>query len=70
LFITPLGYRFPASGSIYRWEFERDGRALSFDITGSIIVNDGTLLVSLALAGLGLAYVADIAVKNEVFQER
>jgi DNA-binding transcriptional LysR family regulator len=61
-----IGYRFPASGSIYRWEFEREGRALSVDVTGSIIVNDGTLLVSLATAGLGLAYVADIAVKNEV----
>jgi DNA-binding transcriptional LysR family regulator len=61
-----VGYRFPASGSIYRWEFEREGRPLSVDIPSSIIVNDGTLLVSLAKAGLGLAYVADIAVTNEV----
>jgi DNA-binding transcriptional LysR family regulator len=61
-----IGYRFPASGSIYRWEFEREGRSLSVDTKGSVIVNDGTLLVSLAVAGLGLAYVADIAVKDEV----
>src|SRR3990170_4339325 len=61
-----IGYRFPTSGIVYRWEFEREGRALSVDATGSIIVNDGTLLVSLAKAGLGLAYVADIAVENEV----
>lgn len=61
-----ISYRFPTSGNVYRWEFEREGRALSVDATGSIIVNDGTLLVSLAKAGLGLAYVADIAVENDV----
>lgn len=61
-----IGYRFPASSSIYRWEFEREGHALSVDMPTPIIVNDGTLLVSLAKAGVGLAYVADIAVTNEV----
>lgn len=61
-----IGYRFPASGYIYRWEFEREGRALSVEIQASIIVNDGTLLASLAKTGLGLAYVADIAVTSEI----
>ena len=61
-----IRYRFPTSGAIYRWEFERDGRALSVDPPGSLIVNDGALLVSFAVSGLGLSYVADIAVETEL----
>lgn len=59
-------YRFPGSGVLYRWEFEREGRALTVDPPGSLIVNDGALLVAFAGAGLGLAYVADIAVTEEL----
>lgn len=61
-----IRYRFPASGAIYRWEFERDGRALTVDPPGSLIVNDGDLLFAFARAGLGLSYVADIAVAGEL----
>ncbi|RCS22199.1 LysR family transcriptional regulator [Phyllobacterium salinisoli] len=61
-----IRYRFPSSGTIYRWEFERDGKTLSVDPRGSVIVNDGALLISSARAGLGLAYVADIAVETEL----
>ncbi|WP_105385486.1 LysR family transcriptional regulator [Neorhizobium alkalisoli] len=61
-----IRYRFPSSGAVYRWEFERDGRSFSLDPPGSLIVNDGALLVSWARAGLGLAYVADIAVDGEL----
>ena len=61
-----IRYRFPSSGALYRWEFERDGRALTVDPPGSLIVNDGDLLLSFARAGLGLAYVADIAVEAEL----
>jgi DNA-binding transcriptional LysR family regulator len=61
-----IRYRFPSSGAIYRWEFERNGRALSVDPPGSLIVNDAALLVSLAVSGLALSYVADIAVETEL----
>ncbi|MGK9168682.1 LysR family transcriptional regulator [Inquilinus limosus] len=61
-----IRYRFPTSGAIYRWEFERDGRALTVDPPGSIIVNDGGLLSSFARAGLGLTYLPDIAVEADL----
>ncbi|MFE0756103.1 LysR family transcriptional regulator [Inquilinus sp. NPDC058860] len=61
-----IRYRFPTSGAIYRWEFERDGRALTVDPPGSLIVNDGGLLFAFARAGLGLSYVPDIAVAAEL----
>lgn len=61
-----IRYRFPTSGVIYRWEFERDGRALTVDPPGSLIVNDGGLLSSFARAGLGLTYLPDIAVEADL----
>jgi len=61
-----IRYRFPASGAIYRWEFEREGRSLSVDPPGGLIVNDGGLLPSFACAGLGLAYVPDLAVEADL----
>jgi DNA-binding transcriptional LysR family regulator len=61
-----IRYRFPASGAIYRWEFERDGRDFSIDPPGGIIVNDGDLMISFARVGLGFAYVADIQVEAEL----
>lgn len=61
-----IRYRFPGSGVLYRWEFERDGKTLTVDPPGGLIVNDGALLISFSLAGLGLAYVADIAAAAEL----
>jgi len=65
-----IRYRFPTSGAIYRWEFERDRRTLTVDPPGSLVVNDGALLIAFAVAGLGLAYVADIAAEEEIEADR
>lgn len=61
-----IRYRYPTSGVIYRWEFERAGRDFSVDAPGSLMVNDFLLLLELAEAGLGLAYLPDISVGEAV----
>jgi DNA-binding transcriptional LysR family regulator len=61
-----LIYRYVTSGQRHRWEFHRDGRDLSVDIPGAIIVNDRTYLVRLATLGLGLAYVAEMEATEEL----
>ena len=55
-----IRYRFLTAGSIYRWEFVRGGREFSVDPPGSVTVNDGTLMMTCALKGLGLIYTADL----------
>ena len=55
-----IGHRLP-SGRLYRWEFERDGQVLTVDTAGSIILDDEDLMVDAAVAGLGVAYVAESA---------
>ena len=61
-----IRYRFLTAGSIYRWEFERGGREFSVDVPGGVTVNDGTLMMSLALKGMGLIYTADLFAAREL----
>ncbi|MCB9947294.1 MAG: LysR family transcriptional regulator [Rhodospirillaceae bacterium] len=61
-----IRFRLPATGRIYRWEFERDGHALTIDPPGSILVNDGRALRSLAVQGMGLTYTASLQVAPEI----
>lgn len=54
-----IGYRFPGSGALYRWEFVRAKREFTVAAHGPIAVNDGGLAIDCALRGLGLTYTAD-----------
>lgn len=61
-----VNFRFPASGVLYRWEFEREGREFSIDVPCRLIVNDSLLLKALALADTGLIYTAHLAITEEL----
>lgn len=50
-----IGHRLPR-GRLYRWEFERNGETMAFDITGGVVLDDEGLMVDAAVAGLGVAY--------------
>ena len=45
-------------GSIYRWEFEKRGEAVSIDVNGPLTLDDPHLILNAAIAGAGLAYVS------------
>ncbi len=51
-----INYRFATSGGLYLWEFEEAGRSFQVRVEGSLIFNDGDLILAAALAGQGLAY--------------
>jgi hypothetical protein len=50
--------RLRLGGSIYRWQFEKRGEAVSIDIRGPLTLDNPHLILSAATAGLGLAYVS------------
>jgi DNA-binding transcriptional LysR family regulator len=50
-----LNFRRGESG-LYRWEFERDGHALSVAVEGPLVVDDLGLLLRSAIDGAGLAF--------------
>lgn len=58
------------TGELYRWEFQRDGQALSVLPGGSLVVNDGGLARSLARQGMGLIYSFDLILAEDLAQGR
>ena len=61
-----INWRMPTSGSLFRWEFEQRGRVFVMAVEGPLIVNDNELAVAAAIAGAGIAYVADAQVRDEI----
>ena len=54
-----INYRMMASGSLYPWEFERDGRELDVKVDGPLTFNEPALMLEAAADGLGVAYVLE-----------
>jgi DNA-binding transcriptional LysR family regulator len=61
-----IGYRFPSAKTVYRWQFQENGREFSVDAGGSIVVNDHLSMIALATSGAGLAYTADVVAEREL----
>jgi DNA-binding transcriptional LysR family regulator len=51
-----LNWRWPTDGSLYRWEFEEDGREFEIAVQGPIIAIDIEVVLQATLQGLGIAY--------------
>ena len=54
------------SGALYRWEFEKQGRALTIDVPGSLTLDEPTLMRDAALADAGLAYMWEARVRADL----
>jgi len=55
-----------ASGSIYRWEFEKRGEAFTLDVPGSLLLDESDLILRAARKGAGLAYLNEWQVADDV----
>ena len=55
---TCIRTRVPA-GAPYRWEFERRGETLNVEVDGPLMLDQSSLMINAALAGMGLAYVSE-----------
>jgi DNA-binding transcriptional LysR family regulator len=66
-----LNLRLPThGGSIYAWEFEKDGRQLNARVEGQLIFNSAGLLLEGALKGLGLAFLMEGQVRRYISEGR
>ena len=54
-----INWRFPGSGRIYRWEFEKKGKKVEIAVDGPVISNHQDIVVEAALQGLGILYAYD-----------
>lgn len=53
-----IRYRFP-SGRYFKWEFQKDGETLEFDVPGRIALSDVHAEVRAASDGIGIGYVPE-----------
>ena len=51
-----INWRFPGSGKIAGWTFEKKGKAVEFYGDGTVIANHQDIIVPAALQGLGILY--------------
>ena len=59
-----------ASGTIYRWELEREAQRHVVQVDGPLIVDTIELTISAALDGLGLAFVPDVTAAEHLASGR
>ncbi|VXC51807.1 LysR family transcriptional regulator [Pseudomonas sp. 9Ag] len=50
------------NGKLLAWEFEKRGQTLAIDVPGTLILNQESMMIEAALAGLGIAYVFESSV--------
>ena len=54
-----INYRFPGSGGIYAWEFEKRGREIRVRVSGQLVFNTADMVCKAVLDGFGLAYLPE-----------
>jgi DNA-binding transcriptional LysR family regulator len=58
------------SNKIYRWEFEKRGQTMLIDAPGNLTLDQGGLIREAALAGAGLAYLAEHTIAQDIASGR
>jgi len=54
-----INWRFPGSGRIYRWGFEKKGKKFEMAVEGPLISNHQDVVIEGALQGVGILYAYD-----------
>ncbi|MBY5326962.1 LysR family transcriptional regulator [Rhizobium leguminosarum] len=65
-----INLRLPTYGSVYAWEFEKDGRELRVRVEGQLVFNNIALRLNAVLAGMGLAYMPENLVEAHLADGR
>jgi DNA-binding transcriptional LysR family regulator len=55
---------------VYRWEFTAKGREVTIAVDGRLVTNDGDLMVRAAEDGVGLAYLMENMVADQLASGR
>ncbi len=61
-----IGYRLISSDAVYAWDLQDRGREVSVSVSGSVRVTDSLYARDLALRGVGIAYVFEPLVRQDL----
>jgi DNA-binding transcriptional LysR family regulator len=62
--------RYPQGGAVYRWEFAKRGQQQLIDVEGMLTLDNSTLLIDAALAGVGLIWTHEASIVHHLAQGR
>lgn len=65
-----IGFRLLTSRGIYAWELQENGKDISVAVRGTALITDPTYARELALAGIGVAYVFEPLVRDDLRARR
>ncbi len=65
-----IGYHLVSSNAIYAWELQDQGQDISVSVQGSVRVTDSRYARELALAGVGIAYLFEPLVRDDLRTRR
>ena len=65
-----IGYRLLSSGAAYAWDLQDEGRDVSVAVTGSVRVTDPLYARDLAREGVGIAYLFEPLVREDLRKSR
>jgi DNA-binding transcriptional LysR family regulator len=65
-----IRFRYLSSGTVYKWEFEDKGREFEVEVPGRLITNDADLMLRAARDGMGVAYLIEDYVRDDIRQGR
>jgi DNA-binding transcriptional LysR family regulator len=61
-----IRYRYVTSGEIMSWSFDGPDGPIRIDVPGSIIINNTSAMVDAAIQGLGIAWIGERMVADEI----
>ncbi len=61
-----INYRLASAGALYAWRFEKHRRRLDVRVNGSLVYNDGEMILAAAVDGLGIACLFEESVADAI----
>lgn len=61
-----IGFRLIASGSLYKWDLQVDGRDVQVRTSGTATVTDATFVRDLAISGVGIGYIFEPLAREDI----
>ncbi|MDK1384011.1 LysR family transcriptional regulator [Sinorhizobium sp. 8-89] len=55
-----------SNGTLYRWEFEKEGEEITVSVAGPLILGEDRPIIKAALGGAGLAYLFESRVSEDI----
>jgi DNA-binding transcriptional LysR family regulator len=65
-----VGFRMLGSGALYEWDLRAGDRDISLRVNGTLVITDASFARDFALTGIGIAYIFEPLVRQDLREDR